>query len=337
MTVWSRVSEFVSSAPAAALSAVIETVRTVLEGDPATRRQVSFSIAIIALSAKMAKADGVVSKAEVDAFRDIFEIPAADAAHVVRLYNLAKKDVAGFGAYARRIRDLFPGDEAILVDVMDALFHIAKSDGMVHEKEMDFMDRIAQVFGVEGNAYERVRLRHMHPEDGNPYELIGALPQWSNEELKSFYRKLVQENHPDRLIARGVPEEFIAIANARLAVDQHGMGFHTHGAGAVNTGGPVDTLVACQWRGAINHDERVRQDRIAGAALYRDAVGRRRPGLAVPAGEPGIMPLLRLHRRNRGAVGAGAKAGMACRRFKLAWHGRSQLALGWHRDCKSGA
>jgi DnaJ like chaperone protein len=217
MTVWSRVSEYVSTAPAAALSAVIESVRTILEGDPATRRQVAFSIAIIALSAKMAKADGVVSKVEVDAFRDIFEIPPADGAHVARLYNLAKKDVAGFGAYARRIRDLFPGDEAILVDVMDALFHIAKSDGMVHEKEMDFMDRIAQVFGVEGAAYERVRLRHMHPEDGNPYELIGASPQWSNDELKAFYRKLVQENHPDRLIARGVPEEFIAIANSRLA------------------------------------------------------------------------------------------------------------------------
>jgi len=225
MTVWSRVSEFVSSAPAAALSAVIETVRTVLEGDPATRRQVAFSIAIIALSAKMAKADGVVSKAEIAAFRDIFDIPAADAAHVAKLYNLAKKDVAGFGVYARRIRDLFPDDEAILIDVMDAMFHIAKADGMVHEKEMDFMDRIAHVFGVEGNAYERVRLRHMHPEGGNPYALIGASAHWENEQLKSWYRKLVQENHPDRLIARGVPEEFIAIANARLAAINTAWGF----------------------------------------------------------------------------------------------------------------
>jgi DnaJ like chaperone protein len=225
MTVWSRVSEFVSSAPAAALSAVIETVRTVLEGDPATRRQVAFSIAIIALSAKMAKADGVVSKAEIEAFRDIFDIPAADAAHVAKLYNLAKKDVAGFGVYARRIRDLFPDDEAILIDVMDAMFHIAKADGMVHEKEIDFMDRIAHVFGVEGNAYERVRLRHMHPEGGNPYALIGASAHWENEQLKSWYRKLVQENHPDRLIARGVPEEFIAIANARLAAINTAWGF----------------------------------------------------------------------------------------------------------------
>jgi DnaJ like chaperone protein len=225
MTVWSRVSEFVSSAPAAALSAVIETVRTVLEGDPATRRQVAFSIAIIALSAKMAKADGVVSKAEIEAFRDIFDIPAADAAHVAKLYNLAKKDVAGFGVYARRIRDLFPDDEAILIDVMDAMFHIAKADGMVHEKEIDFMDRIAHVFGVEGNAYERVRLRHMHPEGGNPYALIGASAHWENEQLKSWYRKLVQENHPDKLIARGVPEEFIAIANARLAAINTAWGF----------------------------------------------------------------------------------------------------------------
>jgi DnaJ like chaperone protein len=218
MTVWSRISDFVSSATVDAFSAVVERVRTVFEGDPHTRKQVAFSIALIALSAKMAKADGVVTKVEVDAFRDIFAIPAPEAANVGRLYNLAKQDIAGFGAYARRIRDLFPGDDAILIDVMDGLFHIAKSDGMVHEKEMEFIDRVAHVFGIEGPAYDRIRLRHLHPEEGNPYQIMGASPEWDNDTLKSFYRRLVQENHPDRLVARGVPEEFVALANGRLAV-----------------------------------------------------------------------------------------------------------------------
>ncbi|MCU0789559.1 MAG: TerB family tellurite resistance protein [Nitratireductor sp.] len=218
MTVWSRISDFISSATVDAFSGVVERVRTVFEGDPHTRRQVAFSIALIALSAKMAKADGVVTRVEVDAFRDIFAIPAPEAANVGRLYNLAKQDVAGFGAYARRIRELFPGDDAILVDVMDGLFHIAKSDGMVHEKEMEFIDRVAQVFKIEGPAYERIRLRHLSSLDGNPYELMGASPEWDNDTLKSFYRKLVQENHPDRMVARGVPEEFVALANSRLSV-----------------------------------------------------------------------------------------------------------------------
>jgi DnaJ like chaperone protein len=217
MTIWSRISDFVSAATVDAFSAVIESMRTVLEGDPQTRKQVAFSVALIALSAKMAKADGIVTKVEVDAFRDIFSIPGSEAANVGRLYNLAKQDVAGFGAYARRIRDLFPGDDAILVDVMDGLFHIAKSDGMVHEKEMEFIDRVAHVFGIEGPAYERIRLRHMQPPDGDPYLFIGASSSWDNDTLKAFYRKLVQENHPDRLIARGVPEEFVIIANGRLA------------------------------------------------------------------------------------------------------------------------
>lgn len=217
MSIWSRISDFVATATTDAFSAVIESVRTVFEGDPQTRRQVAFSIAIIALSAKMAKADGVVTKVEVDAFRAIFSIPQPEAANVGRLFNLAKQDVAGFGSYARRIRDLFPGNDAILVDVMDGLFHIAKSDGMVHEKEMEFIDRVAHVFGIEGPAYDRIRLRHMQPEGGDPYVLIGASPAWDNDTLKAFYRKLVQENHPDRLIARGVPEEFVSIANGRLA------------------------------------------------------------------------------------------------------------------------
>jgi DnaJ like chaperone protein len=221
MSIWTRIAEFVNRTTTEAFSAVVETVRTVLEGDPETRRQVAFSIAMIALSAKMAKADGIVTRPEVDAFKDIFAIPEADAAHVARLYDLAKQDVAGFGAYARRIRDLFPGDSAILADVMDGMFHIAKADGMVHDKEMAFLDRLAEVFGLDERAYGRIRARHLHPADGDPYEIIGASRDWEADALKAHYRKLVKENHPDSLIARGVPEEFVTLANDRLAVINH--------------------------------------------------------------------------------------------------------------------
>lgn len=217
MSVWSRLAEFVSNATVDAFSTVVERVRTVFEGDPETRRQVSFSIAMIALSAKMAKADGVVTSDEVSAFREIFEIPDRDARHVSRLYNMAKADVSGFVAYARQVRELFPGDKAILEDVMDGLFHIAKADGLIHDKEMAFLDAVADAFGIEEKAYERIRLRHLHPVEGDPYELLGASADWDADTLKAHYRSLVRENHPDRLMARGVPEEFLAIANSRLA------------------------------------------------------------------------------------------------------------------------
>ena len=217
MSVWSRIGEFVSQTAGTAFSAVVEAVRTRFEGDPETRRQVSFSIAMIALSAKMAKADGVVTPDEIEAFKDIFAIPESEANNVARLYNLAKTDVSGFVSYANQVRQLFPGDRQILEDVMDGLFHIAKADGVIHDREMAFLDAVADTFGIDVRGYERIKLRHLHPEEGDPYELLEAESGWDNDTLKKHYRSLVSRNHPDRLMARGVPPEFIAIANERLA------------------------------------------------------------------------------------------------------------------------
>ncbi|MEM9331807.1 MAG: DnaJ family molecular chaperone [Pseudomonadota bacterium] len=217
MSVWTQLSEFLSEIASDAFSSVVEAVRTVFEGDPETRKQVGFSVAMIALSAKMAKADGVVTVDEVRAFQQIFDIPEKEFNNVSRLYNIAKQDVAGFHSYASKVRNLFPDEKDILEDVMDGLFHIAKADGLFHEKEMAFMDDVADIFGIEGKEYERLRLRHMEPEDGDPYVLLEADPSWESDTLKTHYRKLVSENHPDRMIARGVPAEFIAISNERLA------------------------------------------------------------------------------------------------------------------------
>ncbi len=216
MSIWTQLGEFLSGIAVDAFTSVIEAVRTVFEGDPETRRQVGFSVAMIALSAKMAKADGVVTENEIKAFQEIFDIPADEFNNVSKLYNLAKQDVAGYHSYARRILRLFPEDPAILEDVMNGLFHIAKADGLVHENEMRFMDDIAEIFGIKGREYERIRLRHIEPKDGNPYVLLDADSSWEDERLKTHYRKLINENHPDRFIARGLPPEFVSIANERL-------------------------------------------------------------------------------------------------------------------------
>ena len=217
MSIWTRLGEFLSELAVDAFSSVVEAVRTVFEGDPETRRQVGFSVAMIALSAKMAKADGVVTEDEIEAFRQIFEIPEDEFNHVSKLYNLAKQDVAGYHAYAKRVARLFPEDPVILEDVMNGLFHIAKADGLVHENEMLFMDDIAEIFDIKGREYERIRLRHLEPKDGNPYVFLDADQSWDDDHLKSHYRKLIKENHPDRFIARGLPPEFVSIANERLS------------------------------------------------------------------------------------------------------------------------
>jgi len=221
MSIWSEISTFLSSVAAEAFSSVIESVRTVFQGDAETRKRVAFSVALIALSAKMAKADGVVTSDEVDAFRDVFEVPPEEFNNVSRLYNLAKQDVAGFDAYGAQVRSLFPGhdpsDADVLQDVIDALFHIAKADGVIHENELLFLEEISVLFGFSEKQLDFIKARHLNGEGADPYKVLDADPLWGFDQLKAHYRKRVAESHPDKLIARGVPKEFIKIANDRLA------------------------------------------------------------------------------------------------------------------------
>jgi DnaJ like chaperone protein len=185
--------------------------------DPQLRRQVAFSVALIALSAKMAKADGVVTGKEVEAFRALFAVPAGEEKAVIRLFDLAKRDVAGFQTYANRVADLYRDDRRGLEDVIDGLFAIAKADGAVHEAELTYLENVATIFGFDGPAFERIALRHVVPKEGDPYVMLGAERAWPMTRIRARYHALVAENHPDKLAARGLTADFIAIANDRMA------------------------------------------------------------------------------------------------------------------------
>ena len=218
--VWDRLVGMVSDAASNVLSGVVEAVRTLFEGDPETRRQVAFSVAMIALSAKMAKADGVVTETEVAAFRDIFKFPDDQAQNVARLYNLARQDVAGYEAYAEKLASLCVSCEQncpVLEDIIDGLFHIAKADGLLHERESGFLARIAEVFGISEAHYRTIAARHVDLGEADPYLVLGVSRGTAFGDIRKAYRKLVADNHPDRLIGRGMPEEFVAIATRRLA------------------------------------------------------------------------------------------------------------------------
>src|SRR6185369_4204221 len=222
MSIWSRVGEFVSrlSNSGYRVSDVVEAVRTFFAGDPELRRKVAFSIAMIALSAKMAKADGIVTQDEVRAFQEIFAIPEQEARNVARLYDLAKQDTAGFEFYAERMARLCgSGREncAMLTDILDGLFHIAKADGVLHDGEGAFLRRVAEIFKIDDLHYQAILARHVNLGAADPYAVLGISRGASLDEIRRQYHRLVADNHPDRLIARGVPEEFIAIATNRIA------------------------------------------------------------------------------------------------------------------------
>lgn len=179
-------------------------------------RPAAFSIALIALSAKMAKADGVVVPLEVKAFREVFDIPPEELAGVARVFDLAKQDTAGFESYARQVGSLFADEPETREDLLDALFHVAKADHALHERELDFLKEVARLLGFEGVAYERIEARHVR-RPGDPYAVLDLGPEASDAEVKARWRALVGEHHPDRLAARGLPPAAIKLANDRVA------------------------------------------------------------------------------------------------------------------------
>jgi DnaJ like chaperone protein len=170
----------------------------------------------------MAVSDGVVTASEVRAFHRTVDIPPGIEQQVERLFTLAQRDVAGYEAYARKVRRFFANSPDTLEHVLDGLFHIASADGFVHESELDYLKRVSDIFGFDDARFEQIAAQHVVLDSGvDPYVVLGLLPGADREEVRRVYRLLVAEHHPDRLIAKGVPEELIDVATARMqAINQ---------------------------------------------------------------------------------------------------------------------
>ncbi len=211
MSIWTRISEALAALTSGeGLSAVFDRLRSPPE------RSVAFTIAVIALGAKMAKADGLVTRDEVTAFREVFRIAEGDTAGAAKVFNLARQDVAGFDDYARRIATMFRDQPDMLHDLMEGLFHIAMADGIYHPNENAFLEEVAQIFAVPEDELAALKLRFVPDTSPLPHTVLGVPADATLEEARRAWRMLVQANHPDALVARGLPEEAVKMAEKRL-------------------------------------------------------------------------------------------------------------------------
>lgn len=182
-----------------------------------TVREGDIAAALIALGAKMAKADGFVSTSEIDAFRDVFRAEKRSRRAVARMFNLFRRTTLGFEAYAARIAKRWRANPAVLEDVMDGLFHIAKADGAIKDEELDYLSRVADIFGFSEREFRRIHAAHDPLNADDPYLILGVDPDISDKDLVRAYRRAAAQNHPDSLIARGAPPELQNLAVEKMS------------------------------------------------------------------------------------------------------------------------
>ena len=212
MSVWSRIVELAARAfePEADPPAPFE------ECAPRPN-DVGFTAAVIGLAAKMAKADGITTEAELAAAAQVFRPPPGEEENFQRAFMLAQQTVLGFESYARQVGRRYRARPCLLEDVLDGLFHIAGADGAVTAAELAYLAEVARQFGFSELEFRRIRATNLGPEAGDPYAVLGLLPGASLMEVREAWRRLAADNHPDSMLARGAPKEFVDIAREKTA------------------------------------------------------------------------------------------------------------------------
>ena len=211
MSIWFHISKLLESLIAGeALSELFKRLRTPPE------KTVGFTIAVIALSAKIAKADGIVTKNEIIAFKQIFHIPLSEEKNAMRVFNLAQQDIAGFDLYAKKIARMLKNNKTLLEHLIEGLLYISVADGVFHPDEEGLIDNISKIFDIPSSKLNILKAWYVPDLQKNPFLVLGISPAAGLKEIKKQWQTLVHESHPDNMIAQGLPQEAINLATTRL-------------------------------------------------------------------------------------------------------------------------
>ena len=210
MSVWSSISETFANFSGEGITGLLEGLRSPPE------KSVAFTIAVISLGAKMAKADGLVTKDEVAAFREVFHIASRYEDQAAHVFNYARQDVAGYEVYANQLARMFADNETAKENIVEGLFHIAVADGKYHPAEDDFVHTVAQKFEISERAFRAIRTRFVPDAEPDAYDVLGVTPDMDIEDIREAWRKAIRDTHPDTMVSKGLPEEAITMATKRM-------------------------------------------------------------------------------------------------------------------------
>ena len=175
-----------------------------------------FAISLVILTAKLAKADGQVSKEELIAIKDKLKIPDHEIDQVGKIFNKAKEDSLGYEPYAKQIAQIYRSNPAVLDEVINILFYIAEADGKVSDSELAMIKNIAQIFNLTDIQFEGIKESRRGSDKLNPYIVLGCTSNDDFATIRKRYLQLSKEHHPDALISKGVPKEVIEESKKKM-------------------------------------------------------------------------------------------------------------------------
>ena len=231
MSIWGRV---IGGAAGFALGGPIGAILGVMAGGAFDRRSKSrssfnfnrinndqkqqiFTLSFIILSAKLAKSDGQVTDDEIRAFKDKFKVPKSELSKVSKIFNEAKKDSYGYKQIANQVGNLFSNNKILLEELLNNLFYIAASDGNISISEVDLLRSVSKSFKFAEKDFQRIFQANLNNSLSDPYKVLGVNRNSTDLEIRKKWIKLNKEHHPDNLIAKGMPKEFIKQSNKELA------------------------------------------------------------------------------------------------------------------------
>lgn len=187
--------------------------------DAKQQAQAAFFVTTFSMLAKLAKADGRVSDEEIALVRDFMQnqlrLSPQDQNYAIEIFRRAKESPDRFEDYAQQFATIFAAEPRMYEVMLDLLVRLAAADGQVHPSEEKMLRAAARIFRMDAHALDGM----LAGKGGDPsrhFAVLGLEPSATPEEIKTRYRHLVSEYHPDKIIGKGLPQEFVELAETRF-------------------------------------------------------------------------------------------------------------------------
>ncbi|TDP88633.1 DnaJ like chaperone protein [Halanaerobium saccharolyticum] len=180
-------------------------------------KQTIFFTSVFSMLAKFAQADGTVSRAEIktiDRFiKNELKLQGEARKLAIRVFDEAKKKNNSFEEYAQQFYDNFKNEQTLVLGMFDLLMKIAVADNDFHHKEEQYIKKAKNIFKINDSQYESIRSQYVDTSDLEKYyKILECSPEADFKEVKRQYRKKAKDFHPDNVIGKGLPEEFVDFA-----------------------------------------------------------------------------------------------------------------------------